>query len=132
MRSITTRITTVVTIALFLHTGAFAKLLSRNPQQTREEYIARIQQQTPSVSNRNPLGSLWGKRRRVTNLQVDYKASRLNDLVTIIVLQNTTAQATGTPAPSVTSTRNLGFQGWLATSAPSGVTISSLRNLPPS
>ena len=31
----------------------------------------------------------------MTNLQSDYKASRLNDLVTIVVVQRTTAQATG-------------------------------------
>jgi flagellar L-ring protein precursor FlgH len=31
----------------------------------------------------------------MTNLQSDYKASRVNDLVTIVVVQRTTAQATG-------------------------------------
>jgi len=122
MRSITTRITTVVTIALFLHTGAFAKLLSRNPQQTREEYIARIQQQTPSVPTETPLGSLWVNGGALTNLQVDYKASRLNDLVTIIVLQNTTAQATGNTSTQRDFNTQSGISGLAGHISTSGVT----------
>jgi len=87
-------ITAAITITLSLNAGA-AKLLSHSSQQTREEYIARIQQQTPTVSSDTPVGSLWVNGGALTNMQTDYKASRLNDLVTIIVLQNTTAQATG-------------------------------------
>ena len=41
------------------------------------------------------LGSLWISNGALTNLQSDYKASRMNDLVTIVVVQRTTAQATG-------------------------------------
>ena len=89
-----TLITAAITITLSLNAGA-AKLLSHSSQQTREEYIARIQQQTPTVSSDTPVGSLWVNGGALTNMQTDYKASRLNDLVTIIVLQNTTAQATG-------------------------------------
>jgi len=87
-------ITAAITITLSLNAGA-AKLLSHSSQQTREEYIARIQQQTPTVSSDTPVGSLWVNGGALTNMQTDYKASHLNDLVTIIVLQNTTAQATG-------------------------------------
>ena len=89
-----TLITAAITITLSLNAGA-AKLVSHSSQQTREEYIARIQQQTPTVSSDTPVGSLWVNGGALTNMQTDYKASRLNDLVTIIVLQNTTAQATG-------------------------------------
>jgi len=90
-----TRIAVTITIALFLHTSASAKLLSRSSQQTRDEYIARIQQQTAPVPTDTPVGSLWTNGGALTNMQTDYKASRLNDLVTIIVLQNTTAQTSG-------------------------------------
>jgi len=86
--------TATLTLALSINASA-TKLLSRSSQQTREEYISRIQQQTPAVPSDTPVGSLWVNGGALTNMQTDYKASRLNDLVTIIVLQNTTAQATG-------------------------------------
>lgn len=90
-----THIAAAAAFALCVHNSANAKLLSRSSQQTREEYIARIQQQTAPVPSDTPVGSLWTNGGALTNMQMDYKASRLNDLVTIIVLQNTTAQATG-------------------------------------
>jgi flagellar L-ring protein precursor FlgH len=92
-----TRIPQAVAILALLATAhAWAKLpLSRNPQKTREDYIARIQQQTTAPPSDAPLGSLWVSGGALTSLQTDYKASRLNDLVTIVVVQNTTATATG-------------------------------------
>jgi flagellar L-ring protein FlgH len=76
--------------------GASAKVsLKQDPKKTRSEYIARIEQQTAAAPSNLSLGSLWVPGGLMTNLQSDYKASRLNDLVTIVVLQNTSAQATG-------------------------------------
>jgi flagellar L-ring protein precursor FlgH len=76
--------------------NAFAKAkISHDPQKTRDEYVARIQQQTSAPPVEASLGSLWTSGGAMTDLQADYKASRVNDLVTIVVVQRTTAQATG-------------------------------------
>ena len=69
--------------------------ITSDPQKTRADYVARMQQQTSSPPADVTLGSLWTSNGALTNLQADYKASRLNDLVTIVVVQRTTAQATG-------------------------------------
>jgi flagellar L-ring protein precursor FlgH len=69
--------------------------ITRDPQKTRADYVARMQQQISSPPAEVSLGSLWIPNGALTNLQADYKASRLNDLVTIVVVQRTTAQATG-------------------------------------
>jgi flagellar L-ring protein FlgH len=76
--------------------NGFAKTkISHDPQKTRDEYVARIQQQASAPPVEASLGSLWTSGGAMTNLQADYKASRVNDLVTIVVVQRTTAQATG-------------------------------------
>jgi flagellar L-ring protein FlgH len=69
--------------------------LTRDPKQTRADYVARMQQQTTVPPAEVTLGSLWISNGALANLQSDYKASHLNDLVTIVVVQRTTAQATG-------------------------------------
>jgi flagellar L-ring protein precursor FlgH len=69
--------------------------ITSDPQKARADYVARMQQQTLTPPTDVPLGSLWSANGALTNLQADYKASRLNDLVTIVVVQRTTAQATG-------------------------------------
>ena len=69
--------------------------ISQDPQKARADYVARMQQQTSTPPADATLGSLWVAGGALTNLQADYKASRLNDLVTIVVVQRTTAQATG-------------------------------------
>jgi len=83
-------------IALSGFPRAFGKAkLSQDPQRAREDYIARIQQQTtPSLTNTSP-GSLWQPDGLMNDLAADYKARRLNDVVTIIVVQQTSAQAAG-------------------------------------
>jgi flagellar L-ring protein precursor FlgH len=115
------RITTTAAIALTLYTHAFAKILSHNPQQTRADYVSRIQQQTAPVSTDTPLGSLWTNGGALTNMQTDYKASRLNDLVTIIVLQNTTAQASGNTSTERDFNTNSGISGLAGHISTSGI-----------
>ena len=76
--------------------SVFSKVkITSDPQKARADYVARMQQQTSSPPADVSLGSLWTANGALTNLQADYKASRLNDLVTIVVVQRTTAQATG-------------------------------------
>src|SRR6266478_2073388 len=90
--------TLAVSVLLILASlgDGFAKAkISHDPQKTRDEYVARIQQQTSAPPTEASLGSLWTSGGAMTNLQADYKASRVNGLVTIVVVQRTTAQATG-------------------------------------
>jgi flagellar L-ring protein precursor FlgH len=89
-----------ISLALLSHFVLSCSVLSKvkvtkDPQKARADYVARMQQQTISPPADLPLGSLWTSNGAMTNLQADYKASRLNDLVTIVVVQRTTAQATG-------------------------------------
>ena len=69
--------------------------ITKDPQKTRADYVARMQQQTSPAATDATLGSLWVSGGALTNIQSDYKASRINDLATIVVVQRTTAQATG-------------------------------------
>ena len=60
----------------------------------------------------------------MTNLQADYKASRLNDLVTILVVQRTTAQATGNVGTQRDFNTSSGISGLAG-----HINISGLNNL---
>ena len=92
-----------------------------------------MQQQTLTPPTDVPLGSLWSANGALTNLQADYKASRLNDLVTIVVVQRTTAQATGnvgTQRDFNTTSGISGLAGYI--SPPADCRTCSPRNHPPS
>jgi flagellar L-ring protein precursor FlgH len=98
--------------------------VTHDPQKARADYVSRMQQQTVSPPADLPLGSRWSANGAMTNVQTDYKASRLNDLLTIVVVQRTTAQASG----------NVGTQrDFNTTSGISGlaghVNVSGLNNL---
>jgi len=82
-------------IPLAFESGAYAKPVRVDPQKSRADYVARMQQQTVPTSNDAPTGSLWVAGGALTNISTDYKASQVNDLITIVVVQRTTAQATG-------------------------------------
>jgi flagellar L-ring protein FlgH len=86
----------VLVLSSFVTGSVFSKVkITHDPQKARADYVARMQQQTTSPPAELTLGSLWTANGALTNLQADYKASRLNDVVTIVVVQRTTAQATG-------------------------------------
>ena len=103
--------------------NGFAKAkISHDPQKTRDEYVARIQQQTSAPPTEASLGSLWISGGAMTNLQADYKASRLNDLVTIVVVQRTTAQATGNVSTQRDFNTTSGISGLAGHISTSGLT----------
>jgi flagellar L-ring protein precursor FlgH len=89
------KIGSVILMAATLHSVGEAKETKQDPQQVRAEYIARIQQQVVAAPSGAALGSLWVNGGALTDLSTDYKASHINDLITIVVLQKTTAQASG-------------------------------------
>lgn len=66
-------------------------------RETLAEYIQRMQLQ-PLDPNPASAGSLWTDNGRLSNLAVDYKAMRVGDLITIVVVQDVSAQNTGNVA----------------------------------
>jgi flagellar L-ring protein precursor FlgH len=73
--------------------GAFGK--SKHELQTREEYLARVQQQQVAPTEKASMGGLWTAGGRFTDLSTDYKAIHVNDTIVIQVVQSTVAEATG-------------------------------------
>jgi flagellar L-ring protein FlgH len=124
----TTRAAGLAVIILAFSSPVFSRSLlpkvktSQDPQKARAEYVARMQQQTAPPPAGVPLGSLWVPNGAMTNLQADYKASRLNDLVTIVVVQRTTAQATGNVGSQRDFNTQSGISGIAGHISTSGIT----------
>lgn len=98
--------------------------VTHDPQKNRADYVSRMQQQTVPAPTDLTLGSLWSSNGAMTNLQADYKASRLNDLVTILVVQHTTAQATGNVGTERDFNTSSGISGLAGK-----INVSGLNNL---
>lgn len=105
--------------------GAFGETKAgQDPHKARAEYIARMQQQTvPSPTETAP-GSLWRPDGLWNDMAADYKARRLNDIVTIVVVQQTTAQAAG----NVGSQRDFNTQSGIS-GLPGHIKVSGVTNL---
>ena len=73
--------------------ATFAKDKAKDMEQSRAQYLSRLQQTTATPVTTT--GSLWNSDGRLANLSSDYKAAHLHDTVTILIVQQTTAQATG-------------------------------------
>src|SRR2546426_8652937 len=115
---------TLLLLSNFVAAGSvFSKVkITHAPQKPRADYVARMQQQTSSPPADVTLGSLWTSNGALTNLQADYKASRLNDLVTIVVVQRTTAQATGNVGTQRDFNTTSGISGLAGHISTSGLT----------
>lgn len=74
---------------------AIATNAKQDPQQARNDYITRVQQQSPAAEPATTIGSLWVPGGTLTEVASDYKARRLDDTVTILVTEQTTAQSAG-------------------------------------
>jgi len=91
------------TLALLASAGLLAAapcgLADTNPkqdsQQIRADYVARMQRQMPANQEIGTLGSLYLPSGALTDMVADYKARRVDDVVTLVVFENTTAQSTG-------------------------------------
>lgn len=73
---------------------AKAKTPPQDPQQARNAYVARVEQQT-SPALTPTLGSLYVPFGVLTDVNADYKAHTVGDIVTLQVVEQTTAQSTG-------------------------------------
>ena len=60
-----------------------------------DKYIREALATTTSPEAAHPSGSIWSPNAIYSNLGMDLKATRINDLVTILVSENTSAVATG-------------------------------------
>ena len=67
----------------------------KDPAQIRAAYIARVQQQEGQAPLPSNLGSLWVPGGAYNELSSDYKARNVGDTLTLVVLEQTTAQSTG-------------------------------------
>jgi flagellar L-ring protein precursor FlgH len=72
-----------------------AKTADKDPQATRAAYIARVQQQDAQAPVATTLGSLWVPGGAYNELSADYKARNVGDTLTLVVLEQTSAQSTG-------------------------------------
>jgi flagellar L-ring protein precursor FlgH len=70
-------------------------LKSATPEQLRQAYLARLQQQNVSVDLPRSIGSLWAPDDILSDLSSDYKAAHLNDVVVVQVSVQTTAAQSG-------------------------------------
>jgi flagellar L-ring protein precursor FlgH len=91
-----TRIAAFLFVALMvLPASAKLKTKKDNGAQLREAYIHKVQQASTSQPVERTLGSLWSSGAPLTEVAADFKATRLNDVVIIQVVEQTSAQTNG-------------------------------------
>lgn len=95
MRHISVSKIVATTLLLSCATTGFAKAKDKPAQQTRAQYIERLQQGTPVQPEGAALGSLWNPNAPLSQLAGDLKAKAVNDSIIIRVSVNTNAQASG-------------------------------------
>ena len=66
----------------------------------RAAYIQKVQQTAAGQSTGASMGSLWSPNAPLMEVAADYKAHRMNDAVTILVIEATTAQTNGASSQS--------------------------------
>src|SRR5579862_9240853 len=99
MNAVSKSVRAVATSLAFI--GACSPLLiakKTNPQKdsdTRSAYITRVQQQESQGPVITTMGSLWVPGGSYNELSSDYKAHNVGDTVTLVVLEQTSAQSTG-------------------------------------
>ena len=88
-----------------------------------EQYLARMQPGIPQRESR-ATGSLWTDSGRLASISADYKALHTGDLITILVVQDITANNTG----SVSSARNFSASSGIS-ALPGRVKTAGVANL---
>jgi flagellar L-ring protein precursor FlgH len=80
-----------------LLSGPFSlgKTKFKDPQQTRTEYVQKLQDQENVPPPITTVGSLWSPGSALTDMSADYKAHRIGDIIMLQVLEQTTAQSAG-------------------------------------
>lgn len=109
----TARTTWLALLLLAAVTSAPAGIMKlkfkKAPQDTRGSYISKVQQSGMGQPVERTLGSLWSPNAPLLEVAVDYKAHRLNDAVTIQIVEETSATTNGTSAQSRAFAANSGI-----------------------
>jgi flagellar L-ring protein FlgH len=98
---------------LFASPWSKVKPHPKTPEQLRQEYIARLQQQYAPADEQGTVGSLWSAQSRLGDFSSDYKDRSLNDTITIVASVQTTAAQSGTVNSQRTLTSNSSITGIL-------------------
>src|ERR1700722_4951367 len=99
--------------SLFASPWSKVKPHPKTPEQWRQEYIARLQQQYVPADEQGTVGSLWSAQSRLGDFSSDYKARNLNDTITIVASVQTTAAQSGSVDSERTLTSNSSITGLL-------------------
>jgi flagellar L-ring protein precursor FlgH len=99
--------------SLFASPWSKVKPHPKSPEQLREEYIARLQQQYVPAEEQATVGSLWTAEGRLDDFSSDYKARSLNDTITILASVQTTAAQSGSVDSERTLTSSSSITGLL-------------------
>lgn len=84
------RNSTLLAITIAAHCGLSLAKDKPIQRESLSAYVERMQQTAPNLTPTTP-GSLWTDNGRLSFLTGDYKAARVGDLVTIVVVQDVTA-----------------------------------------
>jgi flagellar L-ring protein precursor FlgH len=106
---------------------AFAGILKskkQDPSQLRTDYIARLQEVDAHATTSHTVGSLWSASNSLGDLSTDYKATKLNDTITILVSVQTTAAQSGDVNSQRTFSTSSGITG-----LPGGLSTKTLGTL---
>ena len=90
------RVFRLLLLTLALSPSLAAKQKTRQ-RETLEEYIQHVSSQ-PASPKEQSVGSLWTDQGRLVDFSTDYKAARVGDTLTIIVVQSLQASNTGNVA----------------------------------
>lgn len=71
------------------------KLLKQDSDQSRDAYVARAQHEAQWVAPPSLPGSLWVPGGGLSDMSSDYKARNVGDVVTLTVVESTSAETTG-------------------------------------
>lgn len=92
---------------LSLFSGAAIARSAAKPRRSLDEYL-RTLPQTSVSANTATLGSLWVPGSPITELASDYKARHVNDLVVVRIVEDTSAESSGSVATERTFSANSG------------------------
>jgi flagellar L-ring protein precursor FlgH len=97
--------------SLFASPWSKVKPHPKTPEQLRQDYIARLQQQYVPAAEQGTVGSLWSAQGILGDFSSDYKARNLNDTITILASVQTTAAQSGTVNSQRSLTSNSSITG---------------------
>lgn len=107
-------ITKVMALVLCLALGVPASAKKKNKKPTEpsalDKYVMDAKRSSASPEAVHPAGSVWSPNAMFANLGLDLKATRVNDLITIVVNENTSAVATGDVKTARTSNAQSAIQ----------------------